>query len=109
MSYYVNMVTQVGTGIPVAPAAIVSPKRAREITVTRWERAAEAIREQIRTGDHIRTDDDGVRWLPSYAQLEKQHRVSYGTLRYALGELRRQGWVEGEPGVGVRVRDDHPR
>lgn len=71
--------------------------------MTRWERVAEAIREQVRAGI---LKPGG--YLPSYRALGEQHGVSYGTVRAALLTLRAEGWVEGEPGVGVRVREDHP-
>lgn len=71
--------------------------------MTRWERIAEHIREQIRSGQ-LRPGDR----LPSYAALGEEHGASYGTVRMALAVLRTEGWIAGEPGVGVFVRDDHP-
>jgi DNA-binding GntR family transcriptional regulator len=84
--------------------------RRRETTMaTRWERVAEAIRDQIRTGKGLRVEKDGSRWLPSYAKLGDQHDVSYGTVLAAMRQLRAEGWIhDGEQGVGVRVREDHP-
>lgn len=88
--------------------------RHRETTMaTRWERVAEAIRDQIRTGNGLRTEKDGSRWLPSYAQLRtvlgEDQKVSYGTVLAAMRQLRTEGWIhEGEQGIGVRVREDHP-
>lgn len=74
------------------------------MATTRWERVAEAIREQIRSG-RLRPGD----YIPSYAQLQETHGVSYGTVRDALRTLRMEGWLEeGEQGVGTRVREDHP-
>lgn len=75
---------------------------------TRWERVAEALREQIRGGHGLVLRSDGL-YLPSYSQLQETYEVSYGTIRTALLLLRAQGWIEGEQGVGVRVRPDHPR
>lgn len=69
----------------------------------RWQQIADSIRTQIRTGQLVPGD-----LLPSYRLLGEQHGTSYGTVRMALAVLRTEGWVEGEPGVGVRVRADHP-
>lgn len=71
--------------------------------MTRWERLAEHIRRQIRNGV-LRPGE----LIPSYRELGEIHQVSYGTVRQALAVLRVEGWIEGEPGVGVRVREDHP-
>ena len=70
---------------------------------TRWERLAEHVRGEIRAG---RLRPGAL--LPSYRQLGEDHGVSYATVRQALTVLRTEGWVVGEPGVGVRVREDHP-
>ena len=70
---------------------------------SRWERVAEDIREQIRSGQ-LRPGD----MLPTYRRLQELHQTSYGPVRMAMMALRLEGWVEGEPGVGVRVREDHP-
>lgn len=69
----------------------------------RWQRIADEIRDQIRSGQ-LTTGD----MLPSYRLLGEQHSTSYGTIRMAMAVLRTEGWIEGEPGVGVRVREDHP-
>lgn len=71
--------------------------------MTRWERVAQAIRDDIRTG-RLQPGD----LLASYRELGEQHEVSYATVRQALTVLRVEGWVAGEPGVGVRVLPDHP-
>lgn len=71
--------------------------------MNRWETLAEKLRTQIRSGQ-LKPGD----YLPSYAALQEEHQISYGTVRQALFVLRTEGWVEGEPGVGVRVRADHP-
>lgn len=73
------------------------------MTMTRWERLAEDLRQQIRAGE-LRPGD----LIPSYRMLGEQYKISYGTVRQALSVLRVEGWIEGEPGVGVRVRQDHP-
>lgn len=73
------------------------------MATTRWERVAEDIRQQIRSGQ-LRPGD----YLPSYRLLGERYSTSYGTIRAALMTLRAEGWIEGEPGVGVLVREDHP-
>lgn len=70
---------------------------------TRWERVADDIRSQIRRGALTPGD-----YLPSYRLLGEQYETSYGTIRMALAVLRTEGWIEGESGVGVRVREGHP-
>lgn len=79
--------------------------------MTRWERVAEAIRQRIRDGQV--EERGGGRYLPAYPRLEQELRdagyeLSYGSLRRALIELRHEGWVVSEPGIGLRIRDDHP-
>lgn len=69
----------------------------------RWERVAEDLRHRIRTGQY-----PAGTYLPSYRLLAEEYTVSVGTIRTALLLLRSEGWVEGEPGVGVRVQADHP-
>src|SRR5690554_2196418 len=92
--YMVATVSSVGDSPPVA--------REGEMT-TRWERLAEHIRSEIRAG-RLKPGD----LLPSYRQLGEEHQVSYATVRTALTVLRTEGWIVGEAGVGVRVREDHP-
>jgi len=92
--YMVATVNRVGDSPPVA--------REGEMT-TRWERLAEHIRSEIRAG-RLKPGD----LLPSYRQLGEDHQVSYATVRTALTVLRTEGWIVGEIGVGVRVREDHP-
>lgn len=65
----------------------------------KYERVAEAIREQIRTG-RLKPGDQ----LPSIAQLKELHGVSYGSIRSAMLILKAEGLVEGRPGEGVYVR-----
>ena len=95
--YHVYMVATVGSMADSPPVA-----REGEMT-TRWERLAEHIRSEIRTG-RLKPGD----LLPSYRQLSEDHHVSYATVRTALTVLRTEGWIVGEVGVGVRVREDHP-
>lgn len=73
--------------------------------VPKFKQVAEDIRTQIRTGKLTPGDR-----LPSTTQLiehyRAQHgRMSYGTIRDALGELKREGLIEGRPGDGVYVLD----
>ena len=65
----------------------------------KFERVAEAIREQIRSGQ-LKPGDK----LPSTSQLEEMHGVSYGSIRSAMLVLKAEGLVEGRPGEGVYVR-----
>lgn len=64
-----------------------------------YERVAEAIRAQIRTGT-LKPGDP----LPTTQQLIDEYRVSYGTLRTALVILVSEGLIEGRPGKGRYVR-----
>lgn len=78
----------------------------------KWERVAEAIREMIRSGEGLDQRADGL-YLPSDPKLLERHwegvgTVSYSTLRFAIANLKLTGWIEGEPGIGRRVREDHP-
>jgi GntR family transcriptional regulator len=74
--------------------------RPEEITVTaKYERVADAIREQIRTGQ-LKPGDK----LPSTTQLQALHGVSYGSIRGAMLVLKAEGLVEGRPGEGVYVK-----
>jgi GntR family transcriptional regulator len=70
---------------------------------TRWERLADDLREGIRSGKYPPGE-----LLPSYRLLGEQYDTSYGTVRTALMILRAEGWIVGEQGIGVRVREDHP-
>lgn len=65
----------------------------------KYERVAEAIRQQIRSGQ-LKSGDP----LPSTQQLQREYGVSYGTLRTALVILVGEGLIEGRPGEGRYVR-----
>jgi DNA-binding GntR family transcriptional regulator len=78
----------------------------------KWERLADAIREMIRTGEGLIRREDGL-YVPSHKVLLARRwpgigSVSYGTLRFAIGNLKATGWLENEQGIGLRVREDHP-
>lgn len=65
------------------------------------EQVARAIREEITSGK--------VRgWLPTERALCEQLRVSRRTLRCALEQLKRQGLVSAQVGVGTRVHESAP-
>ncbi|NBE79882.1 winged helix-turn-helix domain-containing protein [Micromonospora rubida] len=55
----------------------------------KYERVAEAIREQIRAGKLAVGDK-----LPSTSALRTQHRVSYGSIRGAMLVLKAEGLVD---------------
>lgn len=65
----------------------------------KYERVAEAIRAQIRSGE-LKSGDK----LPSLRQLEVEHDVSYGSIRGAMLVLKAEGLIEGRPGEGVYVK-----
>lgn len=66
----------------------------------KWERVANAIREQIHTGKLL----PGAK-LPSIAELKEIHGVSYGPIRAAMLTLKAEGLIEGVPGEGVYVTE----
>ena len=66
--------------------------------IAKYERVANTIREQIRSGEL----KPGER-LPSTKELQDIHTVSYGTLRTALLLLKAEKLIEGQPGEGVYV------
>lgn len=43
--------------------------------------------------------------LPTLAELQEQHRCSYGTVRSAVLILKAQKWVRGEQGIGLFVQE----
>ncbi|WP_326561620.1 winged helix-turn-helix domain-containing protein [Micromonospora sp. NBC_01796] len=70
------------------------------VPATKWEKLADHIREQIRTGV-LKPGDQ----LPSTAQLKAEHNVGDGVVRYAMHALRTEGLVESAHGVGVFVAE----
>lgn len=66
---------------------------------SKYERLAESIREQIRTGDLL----PGAK-LPSINELRAQG-WTYHAIRSAMLVLRAEGLLEGRPGDGVYVRE----
>lgn len=77
-------------------------------SLTRPSLASEAIRvlsDRIRSGDW-------TTWLPSERHLCEQLKISRGTLRVALAQLRREGLINTEMGRGTRISErspHHPR
>ena len=67
---------------------------------TKWEKLADHIRTQIKTGE-LKPGDK----LPSTAQLKAEHQVSDAVIRYAMHALRTEGLVESVHGVGVFVTE----
>lgn len=77
-----------------------------------FRRVAEEIRQRIRDQrDLIVRQYRGrpVPSLPSYDELIEQHETSYGTLRTALIALESEGWINRVGGIGLLVREDHPK
>jgi GntR family transcriptional regulator len=76
--------------------------RPEETTMTtpKYERIADAIRAQIKSGQ-LKPGDK----LPSISQLETEYGVSYGSIRGAMLVLKAEGLVRGQPGEGVYVTD----
>lgn len=67
--------------------------------VPKYERVADAIREQISTGQ-LKPGDK----LPTTQQLLELYGVGYGTLRTALMLLEHDGLIEGRQGEGRFVK-----
>jgi GntR family transcriptional regulator len=65
----------------------------------KYRRVADALRDQIRTG-HFAPGDK----LPSEVELIARFGYDRGTIRQAVGVLRREGLVEVEQGRGTFVR-----
>jgi DNA-binding GntR family transcriptional regulator len=76
-----------------------------------WRRVAAEIRQKIRDDDrtYLTVRPNGDLRLPTYPKLIERHATSYGTLRTALIALEAEGWIDRRPGVGLLVRDDHPK
>lgn len=68
-----------------------------------YERVAESIRHDIRSGK-LKPGDR----LPGNRAVAEIHRVSLGTAQKALGVLHDEGWVSTTPAVGVFVADSPP-
>lgn len=68
------------------------------MSTPKYERVAQAIRDQITAGD-LRPGDR----LPTTAQLIEMHGVGYGSVRTALLILKSEGLIEGRQGEGVYV------
>lgn len=66
----------------------------------KYERVANAIREQIRSGQ-LKPGDR----LPSISKLQAQFGVSYGSIRGAMLVLKAEGLVRGQPGEAVYVTE----
>lgn len=62
-------------------------------------RVADDLRQQIAAGDLPVGSA-----IPSTAKLTEAYQVSYTVIRAAIGELRADGLVLGQPGKGVYVR-----
>ena len=73
------------------------------MTAHKRERVADAIRDQISSGQ-LRPGDR----LPSIAKLKELHGVSYSPIYAAMIELKAQGWIVGRQGDGVYVADRPP-
>ncbi len=69
----------------------------------KYERVAEAIRSQIRSGAWKPNQQ-----IPTVDALKAMYDVSYGTLRTALRDLYAEGWLEGRQGDGIFVTDKPP-
>jgi GntR family transcriptional regulator len=71
------------------------------MTAPKYVRVADAIRDQIRSGQ-LKPGDR----LPSTRELEAQFGVSYGSIRGAMLVLKAEGLVRGQPGEAVYVRGE---
>jgi GntR family transcriptional regulator len=67
--------------------------------MSKFERLAADIRQQIRTGQ-LKPGDR----LPSISELREEYGVSYGTIRAAMLILKVEKLVVGHPGKAVYVR-----
>ena len=68
------------------------------MTAPKYVRVADAIREQIRSGQ-LKPGDR----LPSTKKLQEEYAVSYGSIRGAMLVLKAEGLVRGQPGEAVYV------
>jgi DNA-binding GntR family transcriptional regulator len=69
----------------------------------RWRQVYERIVAGIRDGTY-----PAGTLLPSHRTMAAEHHVAYSTVMRAVIQLQHEGWIDGEPGVGLRVREDHP-
>lgn len=113
-SYTVNMAALIDHGNKVNPVDSLTSRRENSMPQPKWERVAEAIRDQIRHRRDLRQEADGL-YLPGYTTLVARAdwpdgvgKASYGTIRQAIWQLKAEGWLDGEQGIGLRVREDHP-
>lgn len=81
-----------GAGVADSGGMLVAPER-RPLAV----RAAEALRQAIKGGEW-------AGWLPGERSLSERLGVSRPTLRRALAELERQGWLSVSQGRRRRIR-----
>ncbi|MFJ6215594.1 GntR family transcriptional regulator [Streptomyces sp. NPDC092296] len=65
----------------------------------KWQQIAETLRARIERGDY------GPHHLLSEMQLGPEFGVNRKTLRKAIGELREQGLITTQPGMGSFVAD----
>lgn len=70
----------------------------------KYERLANAIREQIRSGE-LKPGDK----LPSISQIREEYQISYGSVRGAMLVLKAEGLIEGRQGDGVFVKDPNQK
>ena len=69
----------------------------------RYEQVADDLLSKIRSGEY----SPGSK-LPSRAQLCEMYDVSESVIEKAMLILRREGWTDTLPGVGVFVAEKHP-
>lgn len=70
----------------------------------KYHRIADALRDQIRTGD-LKAGDK----LPAETAIASTHATSVPTVRQAMSVLRAEGLIESRHGIGTFVRDSHRR
>jgi GntR family transcriptional regulator len=69
----------------------------------RYEQVADDLLSKIRSGEYPHGSK-----LPSRAQLCQIYDVSESVIEKAMWILRREGWTETLPGVGVFVSEKSP-
>jgi GntR family transcriptional regulator len=75
------------------------PERDEPRMTSKYERLANAIRDQIKSGE-LKPGDK----LPSISQLRDQYGISYGSVRGAMLVLKAEQLIEGRQGDGVFVK-----